>query len=243
MIKKIAWLAGLILIIVSACSGSGPESLPADSHGGGGTPTPISNLPGQVEEDVKPPERDRFDPEQFSEAIGDYVLRPEDLPNDYRIPQGGEHRLSNLGVIQDRGEVEGKHYIVDTGRVDGWHLELERKKKEDIAPGTMASAIELFESSEGAELALSRDWFKAYREENKTPNWIEDGCNFGNQCLFYYYQSIDPATNLTKLEYDVAFVYRNVMVWVMGRGLDIDVTPDYILNAAEALFMRLKKAS
>jgi hypothetical protein len=107
----------------------------------------------------------------------------------------------------------------------------------------LESAIELFESSDGAKLALSPEWFKAYKDENKAPTWIEDGCDIGDECLFYYYQSIDPATNLTKLEYDVAFVYKNVMVWVMGRGLDIDTKSDYVLKAAEAVFKRLEEAS
>jgi hypothetical protein len=120
---------------------------------------------------------------------------------------------------------------------------LERKKKEDVAPGVMESGIELFDSSKGAELALSPDWFKAYKDENKPPTWIDKGCDFGDQCLFYYYQSIDPATNLTKLEYNVAFVYKNVTVWVMGRGLDIDVKPDYVLEAAKSVLKRLEAAS
>ena len=240
-IKKRAWCVGLILflLLISACSGG---STPTNSPKGVGTPTAISNLPDQ-EQATKPPESGRLNPEEFAPALGDYVLRPDDLPNPYRIPQGGERRLSNLGVIQDLGEVAGKHYIVATGRVDGFYIKLERKKKEDIAPGAMESFIELFESSDGAKLALGPEWFKAYKEENKPPNWIEQGCKLGDQCLFYYYQSIDPATNLTKLEYDVAFVYKNVLVWVMGRGIDIDVKSDYVLKAAESVYKRLEQAS
>lgn len=239
--KMRAWCVGLVLFLflITACSGG---STPTNSPKGAGTPTPVSNLPEQ-EQATKPPERGRLDPEEFASELGDYVLSPEDLPNLYRIPQGGERRISNLGVIQDMGEVLGKHYIVATGRVDGFYRLLERKKKEDIAPGAMESLIELFDSSDGAKLALGPEWFKAYKEENKQPTWIEEGCKLGDKCLFYYYQSIDPATNLTKLEYDVAFVYKNVLVWVMGRGLDIDIKSDYVLKAAEAVYKRLEQAS
>jgi hypothetical protein len=244
--KKTIWgiLLILTLVLSSACSTPGPAPAPVENTPAPkvGTPTPISNLPEQVQP-TQPPERGRFDPETFADALGDYVLRPQDLPNDYKVPVNGEKRISNLGVIQEMGEVAGKHYIVTTGRVDGWYLQLERKKKEDIAPGGMESSIELFDSSKGAELALSPDWFKAYKSETKSPTWVDKGCNFGDQCLFYYYKSLDPATNLTKLEYDVAFSYKNVVVWVMGRGLDIDVTPDYVLNAAKALYSRLEAAS
>jgi len=241
--KRMTWFVTLVmaLILISGCSSQGPA--PANTpKAGGSTPTPISNLPEQVEP-TRPPERGRFDPISFAKTLGDYVLRPADLANPYRVPVDGERRISNLGVIQQMGEVEGKHYIVSTGRVDGWYMQLERKKKEDVAPGVMESGIELFDSSQGAELALSPDWFKAYKDENKTPTWIDKGCDIGDQCLFYYYQSIDPATNLTRLEYNVAFVYKNVVVWVMGRGLDIDVEPDYVLQAARAVFNRLEAAS
>jgi hypothetical protein len=231
----------LALTLLAACSNQ-VAPVATDAPVEVGTPTPISNLPGQVEE-TQPPEPGRFEPEEFAKSLGDYVLRPADLPNPYRVPENGEKRISNLGVIQNIGEVKGKHYIVSTGRVDGWYLQLERKKKEEIVPAIMESGIELFESSDGAKLAISPDWFQAYQDEDAPPTWIEDGCDFGDQCLFYYYQSIDPATNVTKLEYDVAFVYKNVMVWVLGRGLDIDVKPEFVLQAAEAVYKRLEAAS
>ncbi len=241
--KAIAWGVILItaLVFTSGCS-SQLAPAPEEPRQEYGTPTPVSNLPGEVQE-TRPPERGRLDPEVFAPALGNFVLRPDDLPHDYRVPQHGEKRVSNLGVIQDVGEVSGKHYIVSTGRVEGWFLQLERKKKADIAPAAFESTIELFESSDGAQLAISPEWFKAFKEGNKTPTWIEGGCDLGDECLFYYYESLDPATNLTKLEYDVAFAYKNVLVWVMGRGLDIDVTPDYVLDAAGAVYRRLEGAS
>ncbi len=234
LIPVIAILFALILL--SACS-EGNATPTAVS----GQPTAVLNVP-QATEKVST-KGDIFDPNTFSQVLGNYVLRPEDLPHKYRIPTGGEARLSNLGVVQTMGEVEGKRYILATGRVDGWSLELERKNKEDIAPITFQSTIEVFESHEGALTALSPDWFKAYRNEAKTPSWVEAGCDLGDKCLFYFYKTQDPATNLTKLEYDVAFVYKNVLVWVMGRGLDIDVNPDYVLNAARALYDKLNRAS
>ena len=232
----------LALTVLAACSTQNAP-VATDAPAEVGTPTPISNLPKQEPEETQPPEPGRFEPEAFAKSLGDYVLRPPDLPNAYRVPEDGERRISNLGVIQNVGEVKGKHYIVATGRVDGWYLQLERKRKEEIIPAIMESAIELFESSDGAKLALSPEWFQAYKDEDNPPTWIEEGCDIGDQCLFYYYQSIDPATEVTKLEYNVAFVYKNVLVMVLGRGLDIDVKPDYVLKAAEAVYQRLEQAS
>jgi len=232
----------LALTLLAACSTQIPP-VATDAPPAASTPTAISNLPDQPAEETAPPEPGRFEPESFAKTLGDYTLRPTDLPNAYRVPEDGEKRLSNLGVIQSIGEVKGKHYIVATGRVDGWYLQLERRRKEEIIPAVMESAIELFESSDGAKLAISPEWFQAFQDEDHPPTWIEDGCDIGDECLFYYYQSLDPATNVTNLEYNVAFVYKNVMVWVLGRGLDIDVKSDYILNAAEALYQRLEQAS
>ena len=232
----------LALLVLAACSTQNAP-VATDAPAEVETPTPISNLPEQEPEETQPPEVGRFEPEAFAQSLGDYVLRPPDLPNAYRVPENGERRISNLGVIQNIGEVKGKHYIVSTGRVDGWYLQLERRRKEEIIPAVMESGIELFESSDGAKLALSPEWFQAYQDEDNPPTWIEDGCDIGDQCLFFYYQSIDPATELTKLEYNVAFVYKNVLVMVLGRGLDIDVKPDYVLDAAEAVYRRLEQAS
>jgi len=63
----------------------------------------------------------------------------------------------------------------------------------------MESAIELFESSD------EPNWRSALSGSRplKTriiPHLIEDGCDIGDECLFYYYQSLDPATNVTKLD-------------------------------------------
>lgn len=180
-----------------------------------------------------------FDPAEVQTAMMDLVLRPDDLPNEYRIPPSGESRYANLAVINERGELQGKKYIVATGRVDGWHINLVRANKEDIAPSYFESTIEVFETSEGAEKAISPDWYKAYQVEDNPPTF-EDGCNIGDTCLLYHSSKHDPATNLTTVRYEVAFTYRNLLVWVMGRGLDVDVTPDYVLNAAQAVYDKLE---
>ncbi|HEY62808.1 MAG TPA: hypothetical protein G4N95_09190 [Anaerolineae bacterium] len=177
-------------------------------------------------------------PEDVQIAMNDLVLRPDDLPDEYRIPPSGESRYANLAVINERGELQGKKYIVATGRVDGWRINLVRSNKEDIAPSYFESTIEVFETSEGAALAISPDWYKAYLTEGEPPT-LEDGCNIGNACLLYHSSKHDPATNLTTVRYEVAFTYRNLLVWVMGRGLDVDVTPDYVLNAAQTVYDKI----
>ncbi|NIR65801.1 MAG: hypothetical protein GWN00_25295 [Aliifodinibius sp.] len=59
----------------------------------------------------------------------------------------------------------------------------------------------------------------------------------------YYYEKFDPATELTQLQYEVVFLYDNLLATVMGRGLDIDMNPDYILNAAEIMYGKIDAAA
>ncbi len=177
-------------------------------------------------------------PEDLQTAMSDLVLRPDDLPNDYLIPSGGEGRYANLAMINERGELLGKKYIVASKRVDGWQIKMTRANKEDIAPSYLESTIEIFEDSEGAKKAISKDWYKIYQTDEELPTF--DDCNIGDECIMYHSSKHNAASNLTTLRYEVAFRYRNVMVWVMGRGLDVDVSPDYVLDAAKKVYDKLE---
>jgi len=175
-----------------------------------------------------------FDPLVMESELDSFVLRDDDLPDDYRLPPGGESSQTTLVLINEIGELQAKKYVLATGRVNGWKIQLERERKDAFAPSYFESSIQLFETNDGARLALSPEWYPAFQDGE--PNWVDGGCDLGDECLFYHSTKTDPATQLTTLRYDVAFVYRNVLVWVMGRGLDVDVTPEYILDAAEAIF-------
>ncbi len=254
--KRNSWFFIVVFIIIlalTACSSDGAEDTgPTEPE-----PTAVANVPDQPE-DAAPEEVATVEAPEVSESEGifaadmmvgsldSYVLRPEDLPDQYKITADSEQHLTNLRVINTVGEVNGKRYMAATFRLDGWSLELERVKKEDLIPYTIYSQIEVFETAEGAQVAFGEDWLPVYQEpedETKTPNWIEDGCDFGDACIMYYYEKLDPATELTTLQYEVTFVYKNTLVQVMGRGLDFDMKPDYIVNAAEILFEKIDTAS
>jgi len=178
-----------------------------------------------------------FDFEVMEDELSSFVVRDEDLPDEYRLLPGGESSLPTLALINEIGEIQAKQYISATGRVNGWKIQLERERKDVFAPSYFESSIELFETNDGAHLALTPEWYPAYQDGE--PTWVDGGCDLGDECLFYYSKKHDPTTQLTTLRYEVAFVYRNVLVWVMGRGLDVDVTPEYILDAAQVLMNKL----
>ena len=242
----------MVALVLTACSSD--DAKEADTVPAEPEPTAIVNVPEEPEEEageekpVEPPEisgsKGQFDTEAVVASLADYVLRPEDMPNQYKIEADGEQHLTNLRVINTVGEVQGKRYIAASFRVDGWSLKLARVHKEELIPYTMYSQVEVFETPEGAQTAFGPDWFPAYNveEDDETPNFIEDGCDFGDACIMYLYEEFDPATELTTLQYEIAFVYKNMIGKVMGRGLDFDMKPDYIVDAAEILFEKIDSA-
>ena len=197
-------------------------------------------------EEVEQPVTEAGDPlfpESFANSLGKYVLRPDDMPDDYAIPPDSEFHITNLRLIQDLGEMEAKRYIDATDRIDGWFIHIQRVNKEDFAPYELQSTVEIFESEEGAQTAMSSDWFRAFNDQTGDVVWVEEGCDLGDQCLFYYWQTTDPETDLVKVRYEVAFTYRNMMFWVMGRSLDIDVKPEYMLGIAQTAYDKLESAA
>ena len=181
-----------------------------------------------------------FDVDQTEERLAQLVIRNEDLPDEYRLPPGGESTLATSALINIMGEIEAKQYIVATGRVNGWKISLERVKKDAFAPYTIENTIELFETTEGAQAALSETWYPIYNDGREF-KWVDGGCNLGDQCIFYYTEKFDAASQLTTLTYEIAFTYRNTLVWILGRGLDVDITPEYMLDVAQSVVRNLDR--
>jgi hypothetical protein len=252
----------VVALALTACS-SGADNEAAEAPAEP-KPTAVSNVPDQPEESKSndeamaeesepeaPPEvevdtsKDLFDSAAMMEDMGAYVLRPEDMPNQYKIPSNGEQHMTNLKVINSVGEVVGKRYLAATGRIDGWSLELERVNKEELIPYKIFSQIEIFETSDGAAAAFGPDWLPVYQEGEEgdpSPKWIKDGCDLGDACLMYYYETLDPTTELTILQYEIVFVDKNVIAKVMGRSPDYDMNPEYIQNLAQTLFDKVDAA-
>jgi len=242
----------IVALALTACSSDSSEDAPEEPK-----PTAVANVPDQPDESaaeaqVEEPEevavdssKGLFDNTAMIESLDVYVLRPADMPNQYKIVTDGEQHMNNLKVINTVGEVEGKRYIAGTGRQDGWTLELQRVNKEDLIPYTIFTQVEIFETSEGAETAFGKEWLPVYQEtedETKVPHWVEGGCDLGDACIMYYFEKIDPATEVTTLQYEVVFIDRNVIGKVMGRGADYDMNPDYVVDAAQLLYDKIDAA-
>jgi hypothetical protein len=209
-------------------------------------PTVIENPPEENDEAESIPEgtpdESLLDAQAMLDRLGDYVLRPGDLPHAYNLPEGGELHMSNQRLINEMGQLEAKTYIRDTGRIDGWWLRLKRTNNDDFAPNAFESAIQLFETAEGAQLAMSPDHYQLHRDESREYQLLDGGCQLGDQCEFYYSEREDPATEVVVAQYNVAFTYKNAFVWVMARGLEIDLEADYVMDAARVVVRKLERA-
>jgi len=178
----------------------------------------------------------------FLSLQDEFVVLVDDLPHIYFTNAGMEKPFSNREVILEMGVATGKAYVKATNRITGYQTNLHRKDNTDISPAVIASTVSLFGSNEGALLALSEDWFPAYLEEDDPPEFLDEDCDLGDACILYMYKEYDPVAQVTRVRYEVAFVYKNVLVWVAAAGLDIDHDETYVMDAAQAIFDRLEEA-
>lgn len=178
--------------------------------------------------------------EKLSRAVNEFVLRPDDLSVDYYVKSNGERIWGNRAVILEMGELNGKSYIVETGRVDGWYINLRRSDRTDIGPATYTNTVEIFETNDGARLALSPEYFKAYTSDTYDFEILDKNCNVGDSCILYTSERFDPVTRLTTMRYDIGFVYRNVLVWISVTGLDVELREADVLEAAQIILDKLE---
>lgn len=182
----------------------------------------------------------QLEPKNFVRIQRDHVLRPDDLRIDYQFESAGDSPWTNGEIIQVMGQNDGKRFISETGRVDGWQSGLAKVTTSDLGPETYTSRIQVFETEDGADQALKSKWFWGYtaKEENYD-NFEEDTCSIGNDCITVFYDLYYQESGLIKVRYDVAFRYENIVVWISANGLDVDTSMDDVLGAAQILYNKL----
>lgn len=173
--------------------------------------------------------------------LDDMLLRPSDMDVKYHIDAGKEVRMSNSGLTYELGQAQSKQYIADTGRVDGWRLEMRRTYGADLAPAVINVSIEVFETTDGAQLAITPKYFKAYdANQDRQPTFLDEKCNVGDKCILYMFEKYDAAQQVTTERYEVAYTYRNFLVWVSTIGLDMEVSEQDALDIAQTILGKIK---
>lgn len=179
----------------------------------------------------------------FIRDMHEIVINPADLEEILGIPYTIQNnsRLSNEEVIRLMTAQIGKEYILETGRVDGWDLYMEKTNYSDIGPSSYRSKVEIFETNEGAKKALSEDWFWVYTDPEKKPDeYIDKSCKFGSECLFFMNEEVTPGTGVANVQYHIVFRYQNVLVQLFVKGTDLETNEDQALEAAQLILDALK---
>ena len=170
--------------------------------------------------------------------IDELVLRPQDLPGNYNTEYSTHY--SNAHIVNVMGAAEGKTYALQTGRVDGWQVYYARSSANQLVPEFYFNRTEVFETTDGARLALSDEFFPAYTDEDKQPDeWLDRSCRYGQECILYSYREIKAGAGAANVRIDMAFRYKNVMVWLYVTGVEGEATEQQLFDAAEILINRI----
>ncbi len=184
----------------------------------------------------------KVDQDTFIVSMDQLVLRPKDLDASYNTAAGGDSRIDNAKFSHNFGSVYAKPFILNTGRVDGWDLLLERANPNDFAPELVRSQVSYFETADGASKALSQDWFWAYQLDDRAPDeFLDKNCSVGQDCISYMYKEAKAGSGAITERYDVAFRYQNVMVWLYIKGQQGEVSEDLALQYAQMVLDKVEQ--
>ncbi len=190
---------------------------------------------------LKPGLSSEFPQAEFIANMNELVMQPQDMSVSYKIAAGSNVRVTNEQVVSVMGAERGKAYIQATNRIDGWDLYMERVNTNDIAPESYRTRVEIFQTADGASAALSPTWFWAYTDADKAPDeFLDKSCNIGNECILFKYNEAKPGSGAVRERFDVAFRYKNVLVWVFIKGTGGEVSQDLALDTAQTVLNRLK---
>ncbi|MFN2143805.1 MAG: hypothetical protein ACK2T7_00555 [Anaerolineales bacterium] len=178
------------------------------------------------------------DTESLLLNIDELVLRPKDLPGTYNTETSTHY--TNAQIVNVMGAALGKTYAIQTGRVDGWQVYYVRSSANQLAPEFIFNRTEVFENTQGASLALSDEFFQAYTDEDKAPDqWLDRSCSYGQECILYSYREVKAGAGVATVRIDMAFRYKNVLIWMYVKGQEGEATEQQLFDFADILINRI----
>lgn len=181
-----------------------------------------------------------IDQDIFIVQMDDLPLAPSDMTDKYNYAPGGTIRFDNNQLIKNMGAAFGKPFINNTGRVDGWDVMLERSDPYGYSPEFIRNRVEIYQESSGASLALSDEWYWAFNIEGRQPDEILDrNCNIGSDCMTYMYKIVEPGKGAIVEQYELAYRYQNVVVWVLIKGVQGEVNEDLLLDYGQMVLNKI----
>jgi len=178
----------------------------------------------------------------LQENLKEFLVQESDLPPlaNYTSSFHSPEFISNADFSQSMG-ADGNEYSGETGRIHGWELEVDFEGDPDlaIAPFLLSNQVDLFNTLEGAQLALAR-----FADRHITENgFTEDHSLFTNGDVnraFYLRYQEQADSGQYSLKYIIVFSYRNVVEIVQESGLERPIDPIFLADIAQRLLVRLQ---
>lgn len=167
----------------------------------------------------------------------DFILVIEDFPDDYLLSPNRSTPIPNSDILGVRGQEERNAYLEATGRISGWLILHERNDPTKLAPEEIRSYVVMYETVEGAYLAVSPQWvfpLEGFEEINLD-------IDLGDWARVMVSREMQ-GNGRARVWYQIEFIYRNMWASVMGWGWDSDVNHDYLENLARVMVSKMEAA-
>jgi hypothetical protein len=171
-----------------------------------------------------------------------FLLTKEDLPEDanYYLPNSSwisPHR--NSEVVGGWGVEEGRLYLEETGRVDGWWVSYNRGSNTVIAPQEIYDNVVMYRTADGAQLTINEH--SSCDDPDTSYLELETDLVIGDitrVCIDRKMQS----SGENREWYRIEFVYRNYFHGIEAWGWEKDIRPEYVEAVARTLLAKLEAA-
>ncbi len=169
------------------------------------------------------------------------LLEREDLPQDarYFLPASdwiSPHR--NSEIISGMGVEEGKQYLADTQRVDGWVVDFYIGTQTVIAPEIVSDNVILYQTRDGARILFEE--YNNCTDEELGFTVVESDFQIGDASISCILREMQPSGEY-RVQYLIIFTYYNIAHNIWGWGWENDVQPEYIEAIAETLFDKIQE--
>lgn len=143
----------------------------------------------------------------FTGAPQDFMLQDDELGGQYAAADAGAESPNSVVV---EGRADGAAYIEATGRVSGYRMQFNRTANGET-PTYIVSVVNIYETAEGAQPVLSRDWH---------PD-VWSRIDSGELTLLPEIEGLDAEQLVwqdTTGTVGVEIVYRNLYIFITGPG-------------------------
>lgn len=172
------------------------------------------------------------------------------LCTDKELPEEGKYYIpgpdwmsvnTNEEVISIRGVEAGRNYVIKTGRVTGWWVDMKRGTRAASLPEELGCGVYMFKTSEGAKIALTK--FNSVETDTKKLGWryLNQDIELGDaNNVIALYRTDSGGNRNTNIQIEI--VYKNLLITVDGYAYrEEDVPLNVLISTMTKIFERIKQ--